>query len=227
MIAAGAVDGASGGIGEDVSFESGLTNFFGDGGFLGERFARGFVFDELDGLEEAAAAGLAYVRMGFEGRKKLAKCFSGGGDAIEEFVGFEEIEDGVAGGSRNGMRLIRETVHEGGRAFFESVDDAGSDEDRAEGRVTAGNSLPGEDDVWLEIPMLASEGFSCAAHAGHHFVGDEKDAVTAADFGDAGGVAVDGGGGAESGADYGFKDKSGDGGGIVGLEKNLEVIGAS
>jgi len=74
--------------------------------------------------------------------------------------------------------------------------------------------------------VLAGEGFSGAAHAGHDFVGDQENAVAAADFGDAGGVAVDGGNGAESGANYGFEDEGGDGGGVVRLEKGFEVIGA-
>jgi len=226
VIAAGAVDGALGRISEDVSFERGLTDFFGDGGFLGEWFARGFVFDEFDGLEQAAAADLAYVGMGFESGEKFAKSFAGGGDAIEEFVGFEVIEDGVACGGGDGMRLVGEAVHEGGGAFFEGVDDAGSDEDGAEGSVTAGDSLSGENDVGLQIPVLAGEWLSGAAHAGHYFVDDQEDAVAAADFGDAGGVAVDSGGCAESGTDYWLKDKSGDGGGVVGLEKDIEVIGA-
>ena len=51
VIAARTVDGALRGIGEDVFFEGGLADFFRDGGFLGERFAGGFVFDELDGLQ--------------------------------------------------------------------------------------------------------------------------------------------------------------------------------
>ena len=86
VVAVGAVDGALGGIGKDVSFESGLTDFFSDGGFLGKRFAGGFVLDEFDGLQEAEAADLAYVRMGFQGGESFAKNFAGGCDAIEEFV---------------------------------------------------------------------------------------------------------------------------------------------
>lgn len=124
------------------------------------------------------------------------------------------------------MGLIGEAVHEGGCALFESVHDARSDEDCAEGRVTAGDSLSSEDDVGLEIPVLAGERLSRAAHAGHDFIGDEKDAVAAADFGDAGGVAVDGGGGAKRCADYGFEEESGNRRGIVFAEKNIEVIGA-
>ena len=48
----------------------------------------------------------------------------------------------------------------------------------------------------------------------------------AADFGDAGCVAVDSGDGAERGADDWFEDEGGDGGSVVGVEKIVEVIGA-
>jgi len=74
--------------------------------------------------------------------------------------------------------------------------------------------------------VLAGEGFSGSAHARHDFVGDEEDAVAATDFSDSGGVAVDGGGGAEGGANHGLKDEGGDGCGVVGAEKNVEVVGA-
>ncbi len=50
--------------------------------------------------------------------------------------------------------------------------------------------------------------------------------MAATDFSDAGGVAIDRGRGTESGADYGFEDEGGDGGGVVGLQKSFEVIGA-
>lgn len=83
MIAAGAVYCSLRRIGEDVFFEGGLADFFGDCGFFGEGFAGGFVFDEFDGLEEAEAANLADVRMGFESGERFAKSFAGGRDAIE------------------------------------------------------------------------------------------------------------------------------------------------
>ena len=226
MIAASAVDCALGGIGEDVFFEGGLADFFGDAGFFGERLAGGFVFHELDGLQQAEAAYLADVRMRFERGERFTERVAGGSDAIEKLVGFEVIEDGVACGGGDRMRLIGEAVHEGGCALFEGIDNARSNEDCAEWSVTAGNSLPSENDVGLEAPVLAGEGLAGAAHTGHDFVGDEEDAVAAADFGDAGGVAVDGGNGTEGGADYGLEDEGGDGGGIVGAKKNVEIIGA-
>jgi len=172
MVAAGAVDCSLRRVGQDVFFEGGLADFFGDGGFFGERFAGGFVFDEFDGLQEAEAAHLADVGMGFDCCERFAESFAGRSYAIKELVGFEVTEHGVASGCGDRMRLIGEAVHEGGGAFFEGVDNAGGDKDCAERRVAAGDSLPGEDDVGLEAPVLAGEGFAGATHAGHDFVGD-------------------------------------------------------
>jgi len=127
MVAAGAVDCPLRRVGQDIFFEGGLADFFGDGGFFGERLAGGFVFDEFDGLQEAEAAHLADVGMGFKRGERSVESLACGRYAIEEFVGFEVVEDGVAGGGGNGMRLIGEAVHEGGGTFFEGFDDAGSD----------------------------------------------------------------------------------------------------
>ena len=59
------------------------------------------------------------------------------------------------------------------------------DEDGAERRVAAGDSLPYQDQIWLDVPVLNRKNFSGAAHAAHDFVGDEQDFFFAADFCDA------------------------------------------
>ncbi len=160
MIAARAVDGALRGIREDIFFERSLTNFFGDGGFLGERIARRFILHELDALEKAEAADLANVWVRFDGGESLAQGFTDRRDAIEELVSFEVVEDGVAGSGGNGMRLIRETMHESSGAFLVGFDDVRRNENRAEGSITAGNSLSGQDDVRFESPMLRGKWFA-------------------------------------------------------------------
>src|SRR5260370_40813339 len=68
------------------------------------------------------------------------------------------------------------------------------DEDGAKGRVTAGDSLPYQNDIGLDVPVLNGERLSRPAHTAHDFVGNEQDAALAADFVDALGVAVGGGG---------------------------------
>ena len=74
--------------------------------------------------------------------------------------------------------------------------------------------------------MIHGEGFSGAAHAGHDFVGDEKNSAVAADFGDALDVAVGRSCCAECGSDYRFEDEGGDGSGNICGEERFEIVGA-
>ena len=74
--------------------------------------------------------------------------------------------------------------------------------------------------------MLDRERFAGAAHAGHDFVGDEKNSSIAADFCDAFCVAVRRGGCTECGSDDGFEDKGRNGGCVVCGEERFEVVGA-
>src|SRR5438045_1729001 len=74
--------------------------------------------------------------------------------------------------------------------------------------------------------MLNGKGFSGAAHAGHNFVGDEKNSAVAADFADAVRIAVGRSCRAECGADYRFEDEGGDGRGIICGEEGFEIVSA-
>src|SRR5580704_6308700 len=107
------------------------------------------------------------------------------------------------------MRLIREAMHERAGAAFERFDDARGNEHGTERRVAAGDSLPDQNNVRLNVPMLDGKRFSGAAHAGHDFVSDQKNAVFAENLGDARGVAFGRHGGAKRGANDRFEDKSG------------------
>ena len=61
------------------------------------------------------------------------------------------------------MRLVGEAVVESAGAAFERFHDARGNQYRAERRVAAGDSLPHQDDVGLDVPVLDGEGFSGAA----------------------------------------------------------------
>src|SRR5580692_1526959 len=164
--------------------------------------------------------------MMFDRCECVSKSLAGRSNAIEKFVGFEIVEHGVAGCGCDGMRLISEAVHEGGGAFFKSVDDPGRDQDGTKRCVTAGDPFANENNVWLKIPVLRSERLAAATHAAHHFIGDKKNAVLAANFRDARGVAVDSGSGAERGTDHGLEEKCSYGRGIVRAEECVEIISA-
>jgi hypothetical protein len=68
--------------------------------------------------------------------------------------------------------------------------------------------------------------FSGAAHAGHDFVGDEKNSAVAANFRDALDITVGRSGCAEGGAYNRLENKCGDRNRVIGGEKGLEVVGA-
>ena len=178
-------------ISEDVLLESSLADFFGDAGFFRERLARGFVLHEFHALQQAEPTNLPNMRMILESGEGLAKRFPCGSDALEKLVSFQVIKDGVAGSGSHRMRLIGEAVHESGGALFEGFSDMRSDQNRPQRRVAAGDSFAGENNVGLQTPVEAGKRLARAAHAGHYFIGDEKDAVLAADFGNTRGVAID------------------------------------
>ncbi len=226
MIAAHAVNAALRGVGKHAFFQTGLANFLSDVLLSWERLARGFVFDEFDAKEETEATDFTDMDVRLKWRKRDAEILCGGSHAIKELVRFEVVENGVARGSTNRMRLISEAVHEGAGAAFECFDDARGNENRAERRVTAGDSFSYQDDVRLDAPVLRSKRLSGTAHAGHNFVGDQENTVLAADFRDARGVTFGRHGGAESGADDRFKDKSGGLTGLLFEQLDLKIVGA-
>ena len=55
---------------------------------------------------------------------------------------------------------------------------------RAERGITAGESLGGDENVSLDVPVLDSEVAAGASHAGHDLVRDEQNAMAAADVRD-------------------------------------------
>lgn len=226
MVAAKAVDAALRGIGEDAVVHGRGADFFGDGQRGIEWRAGGFVADEFDAEKQTEAADFADVRMRGEWGERGAKMLGRGRNAREEMVRFDVVEYGVTRSGRDGMSLIREAVFECAGALREGFDDSRRNQDGAERRVAAGDSFADKDQIRLDAPMLNGERFAGAAEAGHDFVGDEKVAARAADFGDARGVAVGRSSGAESRANDGFEDKSGGGRGVVGGEKCFEIAGA-
>src|SRR5256885_2622740 len=121
MIAARAVDAALRGIDEDVFLEHGLADLFGDILFLGKRFSGGFVSHKFDPKQESESTNFADVRMRSEWRERFAQISRSGIYAREKIVGFENVENSVAGGGGNGMGLVGEAVLECAGTFCESI----------------------------------------------------------------------------------------------------------
>ena len=172
MVAAQSVDAALRRVGKDIFFQTGLANFLGAVLFLCERLARRLVFDEFNAKKKTEAANIADVRMRPQRCKGATQILSDRIDAIKKFVRFEKVENSVSRRRGNWVRLIRESVHEGARATLECFGDAPGNENRAERRVTAGDSFTRKNHVWLDAPVLHGKRFSGTPHSRHHFVGD-------------------------------------------------------
>jgi hypothetical protein len=112
-------------------------------------------------------------------------------------------------------------------AALESFGHMWRNENRAERRVAAGNSLPYKDNVRFEPPVLDGEGLPRAAQSAHDFIGDQQDGPAAADFRDARRVTIGRNGSAERGAHDWLKQESRDGFGQPFVEKGSEIVGAS
>src|SRR2546430_9668609 len=74
--------------------------------------------------------------------------------------------------------------------------------------------------------MLHRKCFSSAAHAGHDFVGDEKNPALAADFCDAFYITVGRSCGTECRTNDRFENKCGDSRSVIGRKKRFEILGA-
>jgi len=227
VIAANAVNAAARRIGQYIFFQTSLVNFIGDILFLWKGFARGFVFDELDAEKKAEPANFANVRMRLQGGKSAAQDLPGRNRATKKIVRFEIIENRVARGGGDGMRLICEAMRECARAAAECFDHTSRNQHSAERRVPAGDSFAHQNHVWLDAPVLDGKGFSGAAHAGHDFVGDQENSVLAADFRDARGVALRRRRSAKRRANDRFENESGGFIWHLSAQMNLKIIGAS
>ncbi len=78
------------------------------------------------------------------------------------------------------MRLVGVAVGE--VVLLEVVGDLCCGGAKAERHVGRGDSLGGDEDVGLHVPVVDGKPLAGAAPAGHHFVGDEEHAVAVADL---------------------------------------------
>jgi hypothetical protein len=168
----GAIHAALHWVGENIFIERSLADTLGDVLLFGKRLSRGFVLDEFDAKEQAEAANFTYMGVRRQLGEFRAQSFTGGRDALPELMQLDVIEDGIARGRRDWMRLIGEAVLEGAGTALECPNHARRHEDSAQRRITAGDSLPYENDIGLNVPVLNRERLSGAAHAAHDFIGN-------------------------------------------------------
>src|SRR5260370_148736 len=226
MIAGQAVNAALCWIGQNTLFHAGLANFLGNVLFFRKRLARGFVFDEFDTEKQSEAAKFADVGMRLQRRQRGAQVLFCRAHALKKFVRFKIVQNSVPRSGRDRMSLIRKAVHECAGAVLECFDHARGNEHGAQRRVTAGDSFPHQNNVRIDAPVLHGEWFSRAAHAAHHFVGDQKNSALAADFRDPCRVTFGWHGGTQGGANNRLENKSGGFLRFVPKKMEFEIIGA-
>src|SRR6185437_11275415 len=226
MVAAKAVSAALDRVREDTVAEGGVTDAGGDiqGGIEG--LARFFVADELDAEEEAGASNVADDGQFTERLERPEKFASVGRDTGEEIFFSGVVENSESRGGGDGMGGIGEAVEECAGAALDGRSDFAANKDSAERSVAAGDALTDENDVGFNIPVIHSEILAGTAHAGHDFVGYEKNAVTAADFRYAQKVFRRRSHGTQSCAGNGFDEKSGDVFGAEFANFFVEFVGA-
>src|SRR5882724_2944309 len=83
---------------------------------------------------------------------------------------------------RDRMGVVGESVQKssGGNSVHNFL----AGDDCPERSITAGEALRRDQNIGCKAPIFDGKVASSAAHAGHHFVSDQKDALAPADFGD-------------------------------------------
>src|ERR1700739_4955582 len=80
------------------------------------------------------------------------------------------------------MRVVGKTMQERAGAGGNGVDDFLAGNYGSERGVSAGEPFRGDQNIWLDIPMLRGKIAPGASHAGHYFVGNDEHAVPTADL---------------------------------------------
>ena len=103
---------------------------------------------------------------------------------------------------------VGEAVHEAAR--HDRLSNVARCGNKAERPVATGDTLGGEQEIRLHVPMVHSKPGSRSPEAGHHLVGNEEHLVARAPCADRRPIVVGWNGGGERCADDRFGDKGGD-----------------
>ena len=137
-------------------------------------FLSALIADDFDADHQAAAANITYDFELLRPTSKASEKVFAHATGIFEILAFNQLCGCQSSGDAD--RISAEGCSVSSRL---PVHDAGWRKERAE-RHAAGNAFRAADDVWLYAGELMRPPLSSAAHAGLDFVGDEHDAVLAA-----------------------------------------------
>ena len=110
VISKHAIDTALRGVSKDAASETCLANFLSDAFISRKRLTRSFIFYEFDSEEQTESTYFTNVGMQRQRSKAGAKLIGNQWNAAKELMFLEVVQNGVAGGSGNGMSLICKTV---------------------------------------------------------------------------------------------------------------------
>ena len=104
------------------------------------------------------------------------------GGVLDQALLLDHLQRGDAGGHRQVVLGEGRAMHDGAVHPVENlVEDRLARQQRADGDMPAGERFRQQHHVRLDIPVLDSQEFACAAHAGLDFVGDQQRPVFAAE----------------------------------------------
>src|SRR5262245_4447604 len=179
--------------------------------FRVERFLAAAIGDEFESLQEAAPAHVADEGMIAEALLQPArKICALRSDVGQEIVAAYHPLHGQSGGAGERMTHIRVRVLEGTGALREGLENSLLQQQRADRRISAAKPLRDRHQIGAHSLLLAGVQRAAAAHAAHHLIEDEQDAVAAADLPHALEIARHRGNRAHGGADYGLGYESDD-----------------
>src|SRR6185369_13047730 len=108
-----------------------------------------------------------------------------------------------------GVRVVSKSMDQCARTIGNGIHDFGTRDNGTERSVTAGDSLPHDQNVGRDAPMIAGEVCACASETGHDLIGDEESSALGASLGYLGKIGVRRSNGSESCTTDGLKDHGG------------------
>jgi hypothetical protein len=137
--------------------------------------------NELERAKQATAANVADVRVfGEPSCQRLREVFAARAHLGEQPLVADRVLHGERRGARERMTDVRVSMLEGAGAAFQCVADTFRNQSRADHAVSAAETLGDRHEIGHDAFLLAGVQRAGAAHAAHHFVQDQQDAVAIA-----------------------------------------------
>ncbi len=176
-----------------------------------ERLFGLLVLDQLDTGKEAQPSDVSHHLEGTEGLQPLKEILAHFPRALDQSVLFDVGENCRPDGCRERVLGIGVAVDERPGPLLDGFVDFLRNNHGAERRVAGTQTLGGDDQVRLDLPVIHAEIAATPPAPRHHLVCNEFDVIVIADLPDSGPVSLLGNKSARGGADHRFGDEGGNG----------------